>query len=76
MLKFGQNEVAWADIADVSLVTTDDGCEVSIVVEEVVLVIGTYDTASKATGIYDVIEASRVAHANGGVTITIIIDDL
>ncbi len=76
MLKFGQNEVAWADISDVSLVSVDEGCEVSITVEEVVLVVGIFDTASKATGIYDLIEASRVANANGGVVITVIIDDL
>jgi len=76
MLKFAQNEIAWSDICDVSLVTNDEGCEVSIVVEETVLVVGIYDTAAKATGIYDLIEASRVAASNGGVTITIIIDDL
>ena len=76
MLKFAQNEIAWKDISGVSLVTTDEGCEVSIVVEETVLVVGIYGSASTATGIYDVIEASRVAASNGGVTITIIIDDL
>ena len=76
MLKFAQNEIAWKDISGVSLVTTDEGCEVSIVVEETVLVVGIYDSASTATGIYDAIEASRVAASNGGVTITIIIDDL
>lgn len=76
MFKFAQNEVAWSDISGVSLVTVDEGCEVSIVVEETVLVVGVFDTASKATGIYDLIEASRVASSNGGVVITVIIDDL
>lgn len=76
MLKFAQNEIAWSDISDVALVAVDEGCEVSVTVEETVLVVGVFETASKATGIYDLIEASRVAASNGGVTITVIIDDL
>jgi hypothetical protein len=76
MLRFGQNEVAWKDISAINMVAEDSGIEVSITVEETVLVVGTYLAADHATSVKNVIEASRVASAFGGVVITIDIDSL
>ena len=76
MLRFGQNEVAWKDISAINMVAEDSGIEVSITVEETVLVVGTYLAADHATSVKNVIEASRVASTFGGVVITIDIDSL
>ena len=76
MLKIGSNEIAWADISEVTLFADDSGIEVSITVEETVLVVGTYTAADHATSVKNVIEASKVASSFGGVVITIDIDSL
>ena len=76
MLKIGSNEIAWADISDVTLFADDSGIEVSITVEETVLVVGNYTAADHATSVKNVIEASKIAASFGGVVITIDIDSL
>lgn len=76
MLKFGQNEVAWKDISAINMVAEDSGIEVSITVENTVLVVGTYLAADHATSVKNVIETAKVASSFGGVVITIDIDSL
>lgn len=76
MLKIGSNEIAWADISEVTLFADDSGIEVSVTVDETVLAVGVYETADHATSVKNVLEASRVASSFGGVIIVIEIDDL
>ena len=76
MLKIGSNEIAWADISEVTLFADDSGIKVSITVEETVLVVGNYTAADHATSVKNVIEASKIASSFGGVVITIDIDSL
>ncbi len=76
MLKIGSNEIAWADISEVTLFADDSGIDVSITVDETVLVVGNYTAADHATSVKNVIEAAKVASSFGGVVITIDIDSL
>ena len=76
MLKIGSNEIAWADISEVTLFADDSDIEVSITVDETVLVVGNYTEADHATSVKNVIEAAKVASSFGGVVITIDIDSL
>ena len=76
MLKFAQNEIQWADISDVSITADDSGVEVSVTVEETVLVVNVYPTAAQATSVKNLIEASKTAASFGGVLIEVIIESL
>lgn len=76
MLKINSNEISWSDIAEVIVFGDESGIEVSITVEETVLVVGNYPTAAQAESIKNLIEASKTASSFGGVVITIDIDSL
>lgn len=76
MLKFGQNEVAWADIDAINLESGDTGIEVSVTVDDTVIVVGTYDAADRATSVKNLLEAAKTAESFGGVLVEVIIDDL
>lgn len=76
MLKFGQNEIAWADIDAINLESNDSGAEVSVTVDDAVLVVGTYAAADRATSVKNLLEAAKTATSFGGVLVEVIIDDL
>jgi hypothetical protein len=76
MLKFGQNEVEWADIAQFNAIE-QDVFEVSLTTtDEVVLVVASFDTAAQAESLKASLESAKAVVNGGGVTIVIIIDDL
>jgi len=75
MLKFGQNELNWADVVAV-IISNEDTNEVSVVtVDDQSLVVGSFPFASDAATIKNMIDNGKLADSIGGVTIVIDIDD-
>ena len=74
MLKFGQSELNWSDVASVSHSASG---QVSVTTTDNEIVeIGQWDDQAKASTFAVLIASAKTAYAAGGIIIEVIIDDL
>ena len=76
MLKFGTNEIRWADIAYFNPIPQDI-FEVAVTTNGAdTFVVRTFDTAAKAVAFRDGLVNLKATSDDGGILIEVIIDDL
>jgi hypothetical protein len=76
MLKFGTNEIRWADITYFNPIA-GDLFEVAITTNDAeTYVVRIFDTAAKAVAFRDALVNLKTTSDDGGIVIEIIIDDL